>query len=31
MFPAVRKEFGTIHILGNNAGLQQDAPLDETS
>lgn len=29
MFEAVREEFGTVDILINNAGLQQDAPIDE--
>src|ERR1700751_4086848 len=29
MFDAVRDEFGTVDILINNAGLQQDAPVDE--
>jgi glucose 1-dehydrogenase len=29
MFAAVRDEFGTIDILINNAGLQQDAPVDQ--
>src|SRR5438874_228404 len=28
MFEAVRDEFGTVDILINNAGLQQDAPVD---
>ena len=29
MFQAVRDEFGTVDILINNAGLQQDAPVDQ--
>src|ERR1700745_3586842 len=29
MFKAVRDEFGTVDILINNAGLQQDAPVDQ--
>lgn len=29
MFPTMIREFGTIHILVNNAGLQKDAPLDQ--
>src|SRR5947207_16000448 len=29
MFEAVRAEFGTVDILINNAGLQQDAPVDQ--
>ncbi|HMJ06515.1 MAG TPA: SDR family NAD(P)-dependent oxidoreductase, partial [Chthoniobacterales bacterium] len=29
MFAAVREEFGTVDILINNAGLQQDAAIDE--
>src|SRR5205814_1886976 len=29
MFAAMLKEFGTIDILINNAGLQQDAPFQE--
>src|SRR6266480_744459 len=29
MFEAVRDEFGTVDILINNAGLQQDAPVHE--
>jgi glucose 1-dehydrogenase len=29
MFAKMKAEFGTIDILINNAGLQQDAPLDE--
>jgi glucose 1-dehydrogenase len=29
MFEAVRAEFGTVDILINNAGLQQDAPIDQ--
>src|SRR5882757_6814639 len=29
MFAAVRDEYGTIDILINNAGLQQDAAVDE--
>jgi NAD(P)-dependent dehydrogenase (short-subunit alcohol dehydrogenase family) len=29
MFEAVRDEFGTVDILINNAGLQQDAPVDQ--
>jgi glucose 1-dehydrogenase len=28
MFQKVFREFGTIDILGNNAGLQRDAPFD---
>ncbi len=28
MFEAVRNEFGTVDILINNAGLQQDAPIE---
>src|SRR6201990_339242 len=29
MFEAVRDEFGTVDMLINNAGLQQDAPVDQ--
>jgi len=29
MFAEMKAEFGTIDILINNAGLQQDAPFDE--
>jgi glucose 1-dehydrogenase len=29
MFAAVRAEFGTVDIVINNAGLQQDAPIDQ--
>src|SRR5881296_1889429 len=29
MFEAVRNEFGTVDILINNAGLQQDAPIEQ--
>ena len=29
MFEAVRDEFGTVDILINNAGLQQDAPIEQ--
>ena len=29
MFQRMFKEFGTVDILANNAGLQQDAPLEE--
>ncbi len=31
MFDAIRDEFGTVDILINNAGLQQDAPIDQMS
>jgi hypothetical protein len=29
MFDAMREEFGTVDIVINNAGLQQDAPVDQ--
>ena len=31
MFERMRREFGTVDILINNAGLQQDAPFEEMS
>jgi glucose 1-dehydrogenase len=29
MFDAMREEFGTVDVVINNAGLQQDAPVDK--
>ena len=31
MFDAMREEFGTVDVVINNAGLQQDAPVDKMS
>jgi len=31
MFSRIRKEFGTLHILVNNAGIQDDAPFADMS
>ena len=29
MFDAMREEFGTVDVVINNVGLQQDAPVDK--